>query len=168
MGSEVLKTGARIINMVCNVTPYCGTTQRQISVHIMRWMIMSRSKSLCTLWKHGGDDVKYHSFLASTLDKDEWSASDPSPFTAVNKHLVATELDGTQSQPGCFGEEVSRLCQELTHNSPHIQSIASSLHLPCCPSHDSITNIHGRHTVNWEAPVSLTITWPKWDTANGW
>lgn len=85
---------------------------------------MSRSKSLYTLWKHGGDDVKYHSFLASTLDKDEWSASDPSPFTTGNEHLVPAELDGTQSQPGCFGEEVSYPCQELTHNSSNIQPIA--------------------------------------------
>ena len=85
---------------------------------------MSRSKSLCTLWKHAGDDVEYHSFLASTLDKDEWWASDPSPFTTGNEHLVPTELDETQSQPSCFGEEVSCLCQELTHKSSHIQSTA--------------------------------------------
>jgi hypothetical protein len=38
--------------------------------------------------------------------------------------LVLNELDGTQSQSGCFGEEGSWLSQELTHSSSHIQSTA--------------------------------------------
>jgi hypothetical protein len=57
--------------------------------------------------KAWGDYVKYHSFLALTPDTDEWSASDTNPFTTGNEPLVLNELDGTQSQSGCFGEEGS-------------------------------------------------------------
>lgn len=168
MGSEVLKTDARKINIIHNLTPYCAITQKRNSVHIMYWMIKSRSKSLCTLWKHGGDDVKYHSFLASTLDRVERSAAGPSRFTPGNEPLVPTEPDGTQSQSRCCGEEVSCLCQELTQ-APHTFSPQPS-HYSCCvvPDMNSITDIHGRHTVYWEAPVSLPITWSSWDTANLW
>ena len=67
-----------------------------------------------TMRHTGGAEVQLHSFLTSSIDGGEWSASHPG--------LTATSKDGAPEQAGLAPEMVGAVLEKKTISSPRWDS----------------------------------------------